>query len=187
VPEQGGGDVQPHRGPCPSSVPVHRVGPNSFCKQSLELRLKPSQIVNGVPGRISFVFLNIGDHEVRIPFVSPCRVSTSGVLILNLNFSPAVPQTSGKGGGCGGGVSHPPGILEQSKTWTRLKSGETLTRSYKRTELFVFEEAPGAYEFWEEYHPPQLTAEQVVALEDAGIDFAREPLTSVHLRFKRTR
>jgi hypothetical protein len=156
-------------------------------KQSIEFRLKPSQIINGVPERISFVFLNIGDHEVRIPVVSPCRASTTGVLILNLNFSPAVPQTSGKGGGCGGGTSHPPGILEQAKTWRRLKSGESLTLSYKRTELFVFEEAPGAYDFGGEYHPPKLTAEQVVALEDAGIDFAREPLASVHLRFKRTR
>lgn len=156
-------------------------------KQSIELRLKPSEITNGVPERISFVFLNIGDQEVRIPSVSPCRASTSGVLILNLNFSPAVPQRSGKGGGCGGGVSHPPAILEQAKTWTRLKPGESLTLSYKRTELFVFEEAPGAYDFWGEYHPPKLTAEQVVALEGAGIDFAREPLTSVHLRFKRAR
>jgi hypothetical protein len=92
-----------------------------------------------------------------------------------------------KSGGCGAGAYHPPGILEQAKRWTRLKSGQRLALSYKRTELFVFEEAPGAYEFWGEYHPPKLTAEQVVALEDAGIDFAREPLTSVHLRFKRTR
>jgi len=156
-------------------------------KQSIELQLKPSGIINGVPERISFVFLNIGDHEVRIPIVSPCRASTTGILILNLNFSPAEPQTPGKGGGCGGGTSHPPGILEESKTWARLKSGESLTLSYQRTELFVFEEAPGDYDFWGEYHPPKLTAEQIVALENARIDFAREPLTSVHLRFKRTR
>jgi hypothetical protein len=59
------------------------------------------------------------------------------------------------------------------------------TATYKRTELFVFEQAPGDYDFWGEYEPPSLTAEEVATVQHAGIDFLRESLTSAHLRFKR--
>src|SRR5581483_5525373 len=114
----------------------------SHAKQSIELRLEPSQIINGVPEKFSFVFLNLSDHRVSIPVVSPCRAGTSGVLILNLNFSPALPNTSGRGGGCGGSNSHPPSILEQAKMWKTLEPGDSLTLTYRRSELFVFEEAP---------------------------------------------
>ena len=37
----------------------------------IELRITPGELVKGVPRTISFVFLNITDHEERIPPVSP--------------------------------------------------------------------------------------------------------------------
>jgi hypothetical protein len=152
---------------------------------SVELRLAANEIVNGVPDAFSFVFVNLGDHEIRVPPVSPCVGPYSGTLILRVEFSPIQPQKSGKGGGCGGAGSHMPGILEQAKSWGRLQPGESLTMSYKRSELNVFEQAPGAYDFWGEYQPPKLTAEEVRLLEQAGMDFPRELLKSTHLRFHR--
>ena len=153
-------------------------------QSNLELHLAAHQLINGVPDTFSFVFVNVSDHEVRVPPMSPC-MGDSGTLILKLEFSPSETAKNGKGGGCGGGASEMPGILEQAKSWRRLQPGESLTKSYKRAELFVFEQAPGAYEFWAEYRPPQLTAEEVSLLEQAGIDFPRQVLRSSHLRFHR--
>jgi hypothetical protein len=121
----------------------------------------------------------MGDHEVSIPPLSPCTGRFTGTLKLRLDFSPAGPRGGGEGGGCGGGGSHPPGILDQVKSWRILKPRQSLAVSYKRSELWVSEQAPGGYDFWGEYEPPQLTAEDIAALEHAGIDFLREPLTSV--------
>lgn len=158
-------------------------------KQSnVELRIEPSELINGVPGTISFVFVNIADHEVRIPPVSPCIPAGryAGAVKLGFGFAPLRPSTTGgKGGGCGGGASHPPDILEQAKSWRRLKPGASFIVSYKRTELFVYEQASGSYEFWGEYQPPTLTAEDITALEHSDIDFARKALSSPHLRFTR--
>jgi hypothetical protein len=155
---------------------------------SLEVRLNAHQLTNGVPDTFSFVFVNVGDHEVRVPALSPCMGGRySGTLILELEFSPSGPPMPGKGGGCGGGVDHMPGILEQSKLWRSLKPGESLTMTYKRSELFVYEQGPGAYDFWAEYRPPALTVEDITALQQAGIDFPRQVLRSAHLHFHRAR
>ena len=151
---------------------------------TVEPRLSPSQIVNGAPDAISFVLVNLGDHEVRVPPVSPCIGIYTGRLKLRLQFSPVTPTGTGKGGGCGSGEPHMP-ILDQVKSWRRLQPGQSFTATYKRTELFVFEQAPGDYDFWGEYEPPALTAEEVATVQHAGIDFLRESLTSAHLRFKR--
>jgi hypothetical protein len=151
----------------------------------IELSIRPSEVVNGVPDTISFIFVNAGDHEVRIPHVSPCLGRHSGTLALRLEFSPAGPRGAGRGGGCAGLIDHPPGILEEVKSWKRLKPGESFTVSYKRVELSVFEQAPGTYEFRGEYRPPELTADETGLLRRAGIDFASEPLRSTPLRFNR--
>jgi hypothetical protein len=151
----------------------------------LELRITPGELIHGVPGSISFVFLNITDHQVKIPPVSPCIGRYSGTIKLRLEFSPATPRTTGKGGGCGGGASDQPGILEQAESWRKLKPSESFTVSYKRAELLVFEEAPGTYELWGEYLPLQLTTEELAILEHAGISFPCQTLRSAHLRFNR--
>src|SRR5262249_52491364 len=135
----------------------------------------------------SFVFENMGDHEVRVPPLSPCIGRFTGTLKLRLDFSSAGPRGSGEEGGVCGGLSGspPPHILDQVKLWRILKPGQSLAVSYKRSELLVSEQAPGGYDFWGEYEPPRLTAEDIAALEHAGIEFLREPLTSAHLRFNR--
>jgi len=155
-------------------------------RSSVELSLRPSELVNGVPKTMGFVFVNTVDHEVRIPPVSPCIPGRySGMVKLNLEFLPLRPQIAGKAGGCGGAASHNQSILEQVKSWKRLQPGESLTLSYQRSELSVSEEAAGAYELWGQYQPPQLTAEDMTALEHAGIDFPSQPLRSAHLHFNR--
>ena len=154
-------------------------------KASIELHIRPGELVDGVPETFSFVFVNAGDRDVRIPHVSPCLGRHSGTVALRLEFLPVGPRGTGKGGGCAGWLDHPPGILEEVKSWKRLKPSESFTVSYKRVELSVSEQAPGAYEFWGEYQPPKFTAEEIGLHERTGIDFASEPLRSAPLRFKR--
>ena len=152
---------------------------------SIELRLKAAQIVNGVPDMISFIFENVGDHEIRVPPLSPCVGQYSGTLTLRIVFSPFGAHGAGMGGGCGGGTSHPPPILDQVKSWKKLEPGQSLTVAYKRADLFVFEQGAGDYDFWGEYDPPHLTEQDISTLEHAGIDFLHESLTSAHVRFTR--
>lgn len=154
---------------------------------NVQLQLRASEMVDGVPNSISFVFVNHGRYEVRVPPVSPCIGRYSGMLILRLRFLPAVSGASGGGGGCGGGLDHIPPILDQVKSWRRLGAGESLTATYKRSDLFVSQQAPGDYDFWGEYQPPTLSPEEMITLEHAGITVLQEPLTSAHLRFKRPR
>lgn len=93
-------------------------------QSNLKMHLTAHQLINGVPDTFSFVFVKVGDHEVRVPPVSPCMGGRySGTLILEL------------GGGCGGISYHMPGILEEAKLWSRLQPGESLTKMYKRGEL----------------------------------------------------
>lgn len=155
--------------------------------KNVELQLKASDIIDGVPDLISFVFVNHGRYEVRVPPVSPCVGKYSGRLILHLRFLPAVAGGNGVGGGCAGGLDHMPPILDQVKSWRRLAPGESFITTYKRAELFASQQAAGDYDFWGEYRPPTLSAGERNALEHAGVTFLREPLTSGHLRFKRRR
>lgn len=153
---------------------------------NVELQLRASEMVNGVPEIISFVFLNRG-QEVRVPPVSPCFGDYSGMLILHFEFVPAPPVGPGVGGGCGGGADHIPPILDQVKSWRRLQPGESFTATYKRAELFAVQQGPGEYDFWGEYQPPRLSAEELSALEKARITVVRQSLISAHLRFKSPR
>src|SRR5580704_8864916 len=76
----------------------------------VELRLTASEMVDGVPDVISFVFVNHGRYEVRVPPVSGCIGRYSGTISLRLRFSPVLPRGNGVGGGCGGGIDHVPPI-----------------------------------------------------------------------------
>jgi len=157
----------------------------SGAKSMIRLRIQAGGLRNGVPDRIAFVFVNRGDQELRMPAVSPCiRGRYNGTIKLILQFSPLRPQTSGVGGGCGVGQDHVP-ILEEAKSWKIVPPHGAFTISYTRSELFVNQEAPGVYLFSGEYDPPQLTAEDMRALEKANIVFPRESLVSEQLRFTR--
>jgi hypothetical protein len=153
--------------------------------QTVRLRIEGSDFRDGVPERISFVFVNLSDRSVRIPPLSPCNNRYSGHLTLMLKFSPVQPQTSGSGGGCGGGLYDGPSILEQALTWNVVPPHTSFTVTYRRTELFDNQHASGTYEFFGKYDPPLLTADEVLMLEKAGINFSREALTSEQLRYAR--
>lgn len=151
--------------------------------QAVKLRIEGSELRGGVPERISFIFVNLSDQSLRMPPVSPCSGHYSGHLTLMLEFSPAEQQTEGRGGGCGSGGFDFPSLVEQARAWKIIPPHQSFTVTYTRSELSSYQEAAGTYEFWGKYDPPQLTTQQLLALENAGIDFPREALVSERLRF----
>ena len=156
-------------------------------RPNVELLLKGGKLVNGVPDAFTFVFVNTGDHEVRLPPVSPCIGNDTGWLLLWLEFTPVKPQGGGEGGGCGGSVNHGPKLMEQVKGWRVLSPGDSYQIRFPRIELFSKEQRPGKYDFWAEYRPPTFSPEDQRMLNEAGIDFPRTGLKSEHVAFRRKR
>jgi len=153
----------------------------------LKLRLEPGKLVNGVPESFTFVFVNVSKHEVRMPIPSLCSGGIYGMVSLFLGLTVKPGPKSVLGYGCGGGVGGSGQELtmrNQAKNWKVLKPGESLKVSVNRSKLFPNQQAPGTYEFWAEYAPPTISAEDQRALEE-GVDFPRTHLVSPHLVFVR--
>lgn len=166
----------------------NHVPKSSIAKPNLELRIVPSGLDKGLPKGFTFVFVNVSEHQLRMPLPTQCN-GGNGTVLLRSRLEPlnrlGVP--SGSGGGCGSGdFVGGPGVLEWAKHWKPLEPGQSLTVSYSRRDLFNFQEDAGTYEFWGEYLPPQLTTRDVSVLENEGFDFPRVSLTSAHLRFIRS-
>jgi hypothetical protein len=166
---------------------VQQVPQSSPAKPNLELRITPVELENGLLKGFSFVFVNVSDHKLRMPRPTQC-IGGNGTVSLRSRFKPLNPLRvpSGGAGGCGSGLfGGRPGLLEWVKSWKPIERGESFTVSYSRRELFNFQEDAGAYEFWGEYLPPQLTVQDVSVLESAGFDYPRVPLTSGHLVYSK--
>ena len=168
------------------SLPLSAQSTGRKKPSNVELRLRADELIAGVPETFTFIFENVSDHDVRLPAMTYCAPGQYVARIrLNLQFLPLHPPVAGGGGGCGGGAWPSPKLLEQVKAWKLLRPGESLAVTFGRKQLFAIQEAPGKYDFWAEYEPPQLSAEEQVMLEKAGIDFPRAPLASAHLQFTR--
>jgi hypothetical protein len=175
-----------------TALPVwaQHVGPESQSsptKATLQLRLVPGKLQNGLPEEFTFVFVNNSAHQVRMPRPSQCS-GGAGTVLLRAQFKPMNPLgvPSGGGGGCGSGhaIISPAELLRWAKSWNRLTSGGSLAISYSRRDLFNFQEDDGSYEFWGEYVPPQLNTEQIELLKRAGFDLPVS-VASTHIHLKR--
>lgn len=80
---------------------------------------------------------------------------------------------------------HPLKGLDRVKQWKALKPGESLTVTLSRRELFHVEDEPGSYGFWVEYDPPPFSAQDQLALTQAGIDVPNARLIRPKLKFER--
>jgi hypothetical protein len=156
---------------------------NSQKMPNLELRLKPGQMVNGIPESFTFAFVNISNHDVRMPQPSRCSSSAMGTIYLVVELRPAPPP--GIRGGCGEGFSGMGPMRDQAENWKVLKPGESLKVSFSRGELFSNEQAPGTYNFWAKYTPPTIPVKDRRVLTEEDIDFPRTHLVSPHLLFMR--
>src|SRR2546430_11827924 len=66
-------------------VRAQHVGPDSAqsltSKSTLQLRLVPGKLQNGLPEEFTFVFVNISDHELRMPRPSQCSGGARAVVL----------------------------------------------------------------------------------------------------------
>src|SRR4051794_10000797 len=102
---------------------AQHVGPDSAQSSTtgstLELRLVPGKLQNGLPKEFTFVFVNNSAHEVRMPRPSQCS-GGNGTVLLRSQFRPANPLRvpRGGGGGCGSGhaIIAPVELLQWAKS-----------------------------------------------------------------------
>jgi hypothetical protein len=154
---------------------------------NLELRLQPEAMDRGVPQEFSFLPVNHTDHDVRLPLPAiECSDSYNGEIRLHLVFTPLKGGPVG-GGGCAADRMDWPPIMERVREWRIVHPGETLTLKARHGQLHYDGQQPGRYEFWATYSPPSILPSDQEKLHAAGIDFARESLTTNHLTFIRKR
>ncbi len=115
-----------------------------------------------------------------------CEDSFSGAIQLRRYFRPLKPEPPDEGRGCAFDNELWPPILERIKEWKVLRSGEALTLKADRELLFYDGSKPGGYEFWAIYSPPNIEPSDQKKLEESGVDFPRERLTTQHLTFSKT-
>lgn len=148
------------------------------------LRIEATQLRNGIPDTIDFIFENSGSLPIRVPPVGRCGGPHSGVLSFHLE---AIPRPRGighgSGGGCFGIPDHEPPITEQAMRWKVVPAHGSLAVSLSGAALLVSHEADGKYALWGEYEPPPLTPDELLALRNIGLDFVATRLTSQRLEF----
>jgi hypothetical protein len=161
--------------------------PSAKPTSNLELRLHAKAMQHGVPQAFTFLLVNRSDHNVRVPMPSVgCENAFAGALQLRLHFVPLKPVApSGLGHGCACDTGNWPPILERVAAWQVLHAGESLSLGAGKSQLYYETDLSGSYEFWVEYAPPVITADDQQTLQQAGIDVPHGPLTSPYLKFER--
>ena len=159
--------------------------PRAEEQPGLELRLQPEDVQAGVPEAFSFVLVNRSNHDVRVPMPSiECEdPSFDGSIFLKVEFQPLRPDAPGFGSGCANDRMDRPAIMNRVKNWTNLHPGESLSLRAVRKRLLYPDKEPGTYEFCAHYFPPSVTPGDRETLNQSGIDFPQNELTSAHVTF----
>lgn len=183
-----GGAVKPAPS-SPSAQPLiwlaHGEHPEA-ASNSLELRLQPEALWDGVSQAFTFWLINRSEHDVRIPMPLVDCGSYDGAVWLRMNFKLLTQGSPGVGHGCiACALAKGPGILDRVSKWKVLHPGGSLTLHADAGELFLDESTPGSYEIWAEYQPPSMTRADAQALSHAGIDVPLRTLASPHVMFQK--
>jgi len=156
---------------------------------NLELRLQPVELQNGVPKAFTFELVNISDHDVHLPKpLVDCSSGLNGYIWLQLDFTPLKFSHKGSGFGCAADVDAvgiP--IKNRIQNWILLHPCEISKQTVGMQGLHYDDKGPGRYEFWAEYRPPAINPDDQKALSEAGMDFPRAALRTMHLVYRKQR
>ncbi len=168
-----------------STAPAQSTAPVRV--NSLELRLLPGALTNGIPDSFTFEIVNVSNHDIRVPQPSiDCGDGYSGFIWLRLQFKPLNPSDLLKTGfGCAGDRVNWPPILERAQQWRLLHPGEFVSQTVQQDKLHYESTKAGVYEFWADYTPPATGPEDQRSLRKAQIDFPSAPLSTPHQLFTR--
>jgi len=152
-------------------------------RPELELILQPDAPSQGLPPGFTVLLLNKSNHDIRVPTpVVDCQSGYTGVMGVSFRFTPQKPLRSiGRGYGCAADKFNWPQILERAQEWTVLHPGTSLSVRDTIGLMHCECKAPGKYEFWADYLPPNVSPEDKEVLSKAGIDFPHAPLESAHV------
>ncbi len=146
---------------------------------NMELRLQADAVERRVPQGFTFLLVNRTDHDVRVPMPTVgCNDSFNGEINLKLVFTPLKPGQLGVGGGCACDTFDWPPIMDRIKSWRILRAAETISLKATRNQLHYDGQQPGKYEFWGTYSPPYIDPSSQKTLQEAGVDFPRQVLTT---------
>jgi hypothetical protein len=151
----------------------------------LELTMEVATTTDdGLPEALRFTLTNVGNFAVNLPIpVIDCQGGNGAIRVPSVARLDG-PGTPAGGHGCGGGGFGGPPFRERVKsTWLHLQPGESLTFTGDRRSLVDKAGGPATYEYWAEYEPPSLTAEQRNELEQDGYRVPTEKVESGHLSY----
>jgi hypothetical protein len=179
---------------------------------SIEFRLRADRVEQGTQPTFHLFLVNQTDHDLYIPLPTPnCSDDYDGSFELVRDFKPlgGRAKPTGPGGGCALDKFGWPPIMDRirDEEWKILHSGDALTLDAERSDpgdrrrtlweivpswaspkqpgmvAFERDSKPGTYEVWADYSPPSLDISARKTLQEWGIDYPHDRLTSNHLSF----
>ena len=137
----------------------------------------------GYPAILQITLKNVGDVTLDLPWEKAPCLPDGGVEVQSKWTASDPNNPMGSGGGSGCGVAHSPSLSERIKTrWIRLRPGESFISSENFRSHYRGLE-PGTVEYWVDFSPPFLTAQELAESVKAGYVIPTEILQTPHRSF----
>ena len=160
-----------------------RTNVESPAKLALQMEVATTND-DGSPQALRFTLTNIGDHAVMLPFPSIGCIGEGGRIRLDAKVISGE-TTGGLGFGCGGssGEGIESFVHKVRRSWLHLEPGEFLVFTGDRRSMLGKNEGMLTYEYWAEYEPPTLRADEKQQASAEGYLIPTVPIASQHLKF----
>jgi len=131
------------------------------------------------PSAIRVELKNVGNSPVDLPMPSMECSGPAGAIVFQFRYEP-LNGGLGKGFGCASSLLDGGPFLERVRTeWLRLDPGEYLTFTVN-TRRYFNDLGPGHVEYWVEYLPPSLSAQEKLKLRQGGYHFPERLTATSH-------
>ena len=165
---------------CALLITTCALPPEQPSPAEIRLELFPENFSSGVPTSFAFVLTNLsnGDIGVPPPDVDCGNRTPRGAILLEESWMPASGNGLAKGSGICDFAGFSPRqkltLVELTKTWKVLHTGESLRVVANSVELHYDASSPGIYTFSARYSPPQLSPEAELLVSQTGIKVPRQ-------------
>jgi hypothetical protein len=164
------------------SACVVLLAQNEAPRPALEIRIKPLDVVAGLPDSFEISVMNTGDSNIVYPEPAKACQGNSGSIYLEQRYI-GEGNKNASSVNCAADSYSQPAILDRIKHWTVLQPGKSYTVVEKRGELFPEQNDPGVYDLWAVYIPPTLAESDQRMLTNSGYVFPQQLIVSEHLKF----
>lgn len=168
----------------PISVSAQQAAKKPVSAAKLELTTEVAATTEeGYPSVLRITLKNVGSVAVEMPMPStPCVAQGGGIGIRYDWHSDDPSNHDGIGSGWGCSADMAPSLDERIKNWIHLKPGESVVLGEKfRSDMDDLKK--GTVEYWAEYTPPEMTAQEFDELTNSSHVIPNEKLESEHKSF----